>query len=403
MDNNLFVKIYSRMYQKVLYAFTKGSKDMLPELINENNGLIKVCHIIKEKGFTKPMIFTDSYLDSVKIYSPLTDELDKNNIPYVVFNEVVANPTTDVIEKSKDVYIKNGCDMMIAIGGGSSMDTAKACGALITRPDKTLKKMRGILKVGKKIPFLVCVPTTAGTGSEVTVAAVVTDKKNNDKFAINDFNLVPDVAVLDASLLVNLPKSLTATTGMDALTHAVESYIGKSNTKSTMDYAERAVKLIFENLENTYNNGKDINSRQNMLQASFYAGLAFTKAYVGTVHALAHSFGGYFNLPHGLANAVILPIVLEYYKDSVIKPLSNFARIIGIEGENDTELKDKFILKVKELNKKLNIPDKFDLTLNDDDINKLVDHAFKEICPLYPVPTILSKKELSEICKKVTK
>ena len=227
------------------------------------------------------------------------------------------------------------------LGGGSSLDCAKAVGARAAKPKQSLAKMKGILKVHKRLPLLIAIPTTAGTGSETTLAAVITDAETRHKYTINDFPLIPRYAVLDPKVTLSLPPFITATTGMDALTHAVETYIGNSTTYRTRKDALLAVRLIFENIDTVYTDGKDVNARRNMLHASFYAGCAFTKSYVGYVHAVAHSLGGEYNVPHGYANAVLLPFVLEAYRasghgnSSYAKKLHRLAVAAGV-AENDT-------------------------------------------------------------------
>ncbi|MBR0537430.1 MAG: iron-containing alcohol dehydrogenase, partial [Clostridia bacterium] len=246
----------------------------------------------------------------------------------------------------------------------------------------------------KKIPPLFAVPTTAGTGSETTIAAVVSNPKTHEKNAINDPRLRPVMAVLDPSLTVGLPPHITSTTGMDALTHAVEAYIGRSNTKGTRAAAEKATRLIFDNLEEAYKNGKNIEARENMLNASYLAGIAFTRAYVGYVHAIAHNLGGTYGTPHGLANAVILPYVLDYFGESAYKPLAKLADIGGLDtAALDDEGKAKlFIEKVREMNKNMNIPEKFDM-IREEDIPTIAERALKEGNPLYPVPKIMNMEE----------
>ena len=210
------------------------------------------------------------------------------------------------------------------------MDCAKVAAARVVRPNKPIPKMRGVLKVMRKLPPFFAVPTTAGTGSETTIAAVVTNPATHEKYAINDPVLRPKYAVLDPELTIGLPPHITSTTGMDALTHAVEAYIGHSNTRDTEQKARLAVKLIFANIEKVYQNGKDIDARGQMLLASYYAGVAFTRAYVGYVHAIAHNLGGLYGIAHGLANAIILPYVLEYYGESAHHRLAELADVAGI-------------------------------------------------------------------------
>ena len=312
-------KSYYRICQKVLkfaMCFMNWSE---PTLLEGEGAILRLPKLIKDKGLNRILVVTDKGLMSIHLLDPLFEELKAHGIEYFVYDGVQPNPTIPSIEECKDMYLNNNCEGIIAFGGGSPMDCAKAAAARVVKPKKSVRKMRGYLKVNKKLPPFFAVPTTAGTGSETTVAAVVTDPETHEKNAISDPCLRPKYAVLDPALTVGLPPHITSTTGMDALTHAVEAYIGKSNVKSTIRYAEEATKLIHDNLEKAYNNGKDIEARNNMLKASFYAGSAFTRAFVGYVHAIAHNLGGLYNTPHGLANAVILPYVLDWYGPAASK------------------------------------------------------------------------------------
>lgn len=239
------------------------------------------------------------------------------------------------------------------------------------------------------------VPTTAGTGSETTLAAVITDAQTRYKYAINDFPLIPRYAVLDPKVTLSLPPFITATTGMDALTHAVEAYIGNSTTYGTRKDALLAVQLIFENIDTAYNDGSNVEARRNMLHASFYAGCAFTKSYVGYVHAIAHSLGGEYNVPHGLANAVILPMLLEAYGEKIHKKLSRLAIAAGLADEDTPcdEAAGRFIQAVKDMKKRFGIGDKIP-EIQETDIPKLAHYADKEANPLYPVPVLMDASEL---------
>ena len=279
---------------------------------------------------------------------------------------------------------------------------AKAAGARVTNPNQQVVDMRGQLKIRHALPPFFAVPTTAGTGSETTLAAVVSNPKTHEKNAINDPKLRPKYAVLDPELTLGLPPHITSTTGMDALTHAVEAYIGRSNTKTTEKYAEDATKLIFENLETAYKDGKNVAARENMLIASFYAGMAFTRAYVGYVHAIAHNLGGIYGTPHGLANAVILPYVLEYFGESAYDRLAKLADVAGItnQSQSNEEKAKLFIAKIKEMNKNMNIPEHFDF-IEDKDIPTLIERALKEGNPLYPVPKIMDENDCREVILKI--
>lgn len=392
---NIFKKFYCRTYQGAFKLMLPLLPYREPKLLNNN---VEVCTVLKEKNVTTVLLVTDKGVFSLGLTDSLQAELKNNNVNVFVYADTVANPTTDNVNEALQMYKQNNCQAIIAFGGGSAMDCAKAVGAKIARPNKTLKQMKGVLKVGKKTPLLIAVPTTAGTGSETTLAAVITDSETRHKYAINDFPLIPDYALLDENLTVGLPKGLTATTGMDALTHAVEAFIGRSTTKQTRRCAMFAVKTIFENLLEAYNNGSNLEARKNMLLASYNAGLAFTKSYVGYVHAVAHSLGGKYNVAHGLANAVILPHMLKKFGSSIYKKLWKLSVHVGLCDET-TDYKtgaEMFILKVEELNEKMNIPAKLDCIVRED-VPELAKTAEHEGNPLYPVPKLFTAKELEEI------
>ena len=393
-------KCWYRIYQKVLKFAMRFMDWSEPELIEGENAILKLPKFIKDKGVDKVLIVTDKGLMSLHLLDPLFEALKVQEIAYFVYDGVQPNPTIPNIEDCKNMYIENHCEGIIAFGGGSPMDCAKAAGARVVKPKQSVRKMRGYLKVNKKLPPFFAVPTTAGTGSETTLAAVVTDPETHEKNAICDPCLRPKYAVLDPNLTVGLPPHITSTTGMDALTHAVESYIGKSNVKSTIKYAEDATLLIHENLEKAYFNGKDIEARKNMLKASFLAGSAFTRAFVGYVHAIAHNLGGLYGTPHGLANAVILPYVLDWYGSSIYPQLAKLADLIKIPNEGMTieEKAKAFISEIRRMNKAMNIPEKFNF-IKEEDIPILVSRALKEGNPGYPVPKIMNAKE----CEKVVR
>ena len=395
-------KCWYRIYQRTLMIAMCFMNWSEPELLEGEGSVLKLPAFIKNKGITKVLIVTDKGLMSLNLLDGLFNELTAEGIEYVVYDGVQPNPTIDNIEECKDLYINSNCQGFIAFGGGSPMDCAKAAAARVVKPKKSVRKMRGYLKVGKKIPPFFAVPTTAGTGSETTLAAVVTDPTTHEKNAICDPVLRPKYAVLDPVLTIGLPPHITSTTGMDALTHAVESYIGKSNVKSTIRYAEEATKLIHANLEKAYSNGKDIEARTNMLKGSFYAGAAFTRAFVGYVHAIAHNLGGMYGTPHGLANAVILPYVLEWYGSKIYRRLAKLADLIGITNDNmSVEEKGKaFIEEIKRMNKAMNIPEKFDF-IKEEDIPTLVKRALKEGNPGYPVPRIMKPSDCEQVIRSL--
>lgn len=394
---NIFKKAYCRIFQKTLWLALPLLPYKNPKILDSVDD---IPALIKEKKLTRPLVVTDKSLFNLGALNPLTAVLEREGIQYAFFSDVVFNPTVATVEAALKAYKESGCDCLVAFGGGSPMDTAKAVGARVARPKKQLNKMKGILKVRKKIPYLIAVPTTCGTGSETTLAAVIVDDKTRHKYAINDFPLIPKAAVLDARVIATLPPSLVASTGLDALTHAVEAFIGKSTTKSTRRDALEAIGLIFENIVNAYE--KDQNALAAMLKASHLAGRAFTKSYVGYVHALAHALGGAYNLPHGLANAVLLPVVLREYGKYARKKLAKIARITGIADKtvNDAEAAEKLITHIEYLEERLSIPKGFDC-IKEEDIPALATNAEKEANPLYPVPKLWGKKQLEEIYHKV--
>ena len=324
---NFFKKLYCRTFQVVFRIAIPILPYREPKILKNNSELTKV---LLDNAVKNVLLVTDAGLTKLGLYTELVKEIKSAQINVVIYDKTVANPTTKNVDEALSLYKNNNCNAIIAFGGGSPMDCAKATGARVARPNKPLSKMKGILKVNKRIPLLVAVPTTAGTGSETTLAAVITDSETRHKYAINDFPLIPRYAMLDPNLTVGLPPFVTATTGMDALTHAIEAYIGRSTTKKTRADALKATKLVFENLYTAYTDGKNIKARENMLIAAYHAGLAFTKSYVGYVHAVAHSLGGKYNVAHGLANAIILPYVLKMYGRKINKKLWQMGVYAGL-------------------------------------------------------------------------
>lgn len=395
---NFFKALWCRTYQTVFKILLPVLPYREPQILKNYDELV---FEFKRNNISKCLLVTDAGLNKLGLTKALEDSLKQNNIDVFVYDGTVPNPTTTNVDDGLKIYKENNCQALIGFGGGSPMDCAKAIGARLACPNKTLGQMKGVLKVKKKLPPLVAIPTTAGTGSETTLAAVITDAETRHKYAINDFPLIPKYAILDANLTVGLPQKVTNTTGMDALTHAVEAYIGKSTTKRTRECSKQAVKLIFENLEKAYTDGTDITARQNMLHASYLAGLAFTKSYVGYVHAIAHSLGGKYNTPHGLANAVILPVMLKRYGKSVYKKLYQLGVYAGLFKRNISYCDGAklFIKKIENMNKFMNIPSHIEI--NEQDIDELATTAEKEANPLYPVPKLLTKDQLKEIYLKI--
>ncbi len=397
---NIFSKIFCRVFQK-------GFRLALPLLPYREPKIIGSCgelgEVIKTEKIGSVLIVTDKGIINNGLIKPIEDSLNASGISFAVYGNTRPNPTVSDVEEGLALYIKEGCSGIIAIGGGSSMDCAKAIGARVAYPKKTVGQMKGILRVLRRLPTLIAIPTTAGTGSEVTLAAIITDSEKHHKYALMSFPLIPHYAVLDPTLTYTLPPHLTSTTGMDALTHAVEAYIGGSTSKETRRLALDATKLIFENIETAYRDGQNREARENMLHAAYKAGVAFSKSYVGYIHAVAHSLGGQYNLPHGLANSVLMPIVLKEYGRSAHKKLHKLALAAGVAEDRDSieEGADKFIEAIAALNKKMNIPESFDC-ITEEDIPVMARHAAKEANPLYPVPKLMTAKELEIFYRKVS-
>lgn len=389
---NIFKKIYCRVFQTAFRLALPVLPYRKPQIVGS---VRELPDVIRGNHCSCVLIVTDSSIRSLGLTKRLERTLERAAIPFFIYDGTVANPTTINVAEALELYRDHACDAIIGFGGGSSMDCAKAVGACIARPKKTLAQMKGILKVRKKLPLLIAIPTTAGTGSETTLAAVITDSETRHKYAINDFPLIPKYAVLDPKVTLSLPPSITATTGMDALTHAVEAYIGRSTTYHTRRDALHAVQLIFENIDTVYADGRNVNARRDMLHASFYAGCAFTKSYVGYVHAVAHSLGGEYNVPHGLANAIILPMILESYGKCIHKKLHKLAIAAGIADKkmSDAEAAERFISAIKDMKHRFDIPDTIP-EIKREDIPRLARYADKEANPLYPVPVLMNASEL---------
>lgn len=391
-------KVYCRIYQAAFKLVSHFLPWRQPELLEGENSLSQLPKFIKSKNIESVLVVTDKGISSLGLMDGMLKGLSEEGIDFVVYDKTVPNPTIDNIEEALEIYKTNNCQGIIAFGGGSPMDCAKGVGARVARPNKSIPKMKGVLKVLRKLPPLFAIPTTAGTGSETTLAAVITNSKTHEKYAINDTSLIPRYAVLDPLVTVKLPPHITSTTGIDALTHAVEAYIGGSNTKDTIQESREATKLIFENVYKAYSDGTNIKARANMQKASFLAGLAFTRAYVGNVHSIAHTLGGFYSVPHGLANAVILPYVLDYYGKSVHKQLAELADLVGLGEPTDTleQKANKFIGAIKKLNQDMGIPTKIS-GIVDSDIPLMIKRALAESNPLYPVPMIFDEKDMRKI------
>lgn len=389
---NFLSKAGCRIFQAIFHLALPVLPYRTPEKISH---IKDIPQLLQSKNLRSVLLVTDAFLRAAGATAALESSLAKAGISCAVYDKTRANPTVHNVEEAVSLYAENQCQAIIAFGGGSPMDCAKAVGARIAYPKKHLNQMKGLLRVLRTLPPLIAIPTTAGTGSEVTVTAVITDSDTKHKYTMNNFTMIPRYAVLDPQVTYSLPPHLTATTGMDALTHAVEAYIGGSTSKETRRLSLEAVKLIFESIETAYADGTNHDARENMLVAAHKAGIAFSKSYVGYIHAVAHSLGGEYNIPHGLANAVLMPIVLEYYGEAAHKKLKDLAVAAGAAAENDLPeiAAKKFITAIRELNRRMDIPERL-LGIQEADIPKMARHAAKEANPLYPVPVLMNAKEL---------
>lgn len=391
---NIIKRVYCRIFQ---FCF----KVAIPILPYRNPKILEkiddIAQVLLSKNITRVMLVTDKSIRQLGITNSLENNLVGNNITVSVFDDVVSNPTVESVELAREIYLKDNCQALIGFGGGSAIDCAKAVGARIAKPRQSLKNMAGILRILKKIPLLIAIPTTAGTGTETTVATVITDSITKHKYMISDFPLIPRYAVLDPEVTKSLPPAITAATGMDVLVHAVEAFIGNSTTIKTRKEALEATKLVYQNLYEAFSNGNNLEARRNMLRASYLAGCAFTVSYVGYCHAVSHSLSGMYNIPHGLANAVLIPYVLEAYGAKIHKKLKELGIAAGICEKDmlEAEAAKIFIQSIKNLNSSMGIGNKIE-NINKEDIEKLSGYANSEANPVYPVPVLMDRKELEQ-------
>ena len=392
-------RAFCRCYQKIIDIGMKTMKWKEPQRVEGVDSFHSIPEILSNEEKWAPMIVTGPTLGKSNFLKALYSELSERT---VIYDKVKSDPSVSQIEEMVSIYREHHCDSIVAIGGGSNIDAAKAMAARIARPDRSLQRMAGTMKVGRETPFFIAVPTTSGTGSETTIAAVVTDDKSNRKYSIMDGVLLPDYAVMDPSLTVSMSPSLTAATGMDALTHAVEAYLSVSYyTAETRENCEDAVGRIMEFLELAYEQGDSLEAREEMLIASYKAGAAFTRASVGNVHAIAHTIGGLYHVPHGLANAVVLPYVLEDYGEKVYEPLARLAEISNIACQGNRREKARcFIEHIRQMNETMGIPEHLP-QIQREDVAKMAKWADKEANPLYPVPVIYDKKRFERVILKV--
>ena len=339
---------------------------------------------VGELGFKKALIVTDKVLGQIGIVKKVTDVLDNKNIEYAIYDETKPNPTVKNVNDGLALLKEKECDFVISLGGGSAHDCAKGIALLATNGGE-IKDYEGVDKSKKPQLPMVGINTTAGTGSEMTLFAIITDEERHIKMALVDKHLTPIIAVNDPMLMLAMPKSLTAATGMDALTHAIEAYVSTSATPITDACAEKAIELISNYLVNAVENGQDVEARDMMAYAEYLAGMAFNNASLGYVHAMAHQLGGFYNLPHGVCNAILLPHVQEYNKATSASRLAKIAQIMGghIEGLTDEQGADLCIDMIKSLSQTIGIPEGLGvLGVKESDFETLATNALNDACSL---------------------
>ena len=398
-----------------------------PRVLAGAGALSRLPDILKKNRISNVLIVTGSNIHKRGLLDELEEELQRNELVYHIFDEVSQNPTDVEVERGVLVYKQEKCSCIIAVGGGSPMDCAKAIGARIACPKKSIRQLQGVFRVLRPIPLLIAVPTTSGSGSETTIAAVITEQKTHHKAAINDLRLMPRVVILDSKLTAALPPVVTAETGMDALCHAVEAYTNDCyNTDFERKLCRKAVKLIYDNLYYAYRHGENLEARQKMQQAAFYAGRAFTRGSVGYVHAIGHTLSGLYDVPHGRAMAILLPHVMRAYGSAAEEKLAELCDVCGITtgssdedtktigkfnksinkteslGENENHIKaEAFLQWIEEMKEKMDIPEYPDMILKKD-IPQIAKWAAKEGNPLYPVPVVWTKSEFRQFIINMT-
>ena len=388
--------LWYRTYQCVFGLGARLLPWRRPETVTGPGSLARIPALLTKYGARRPLVAASRRQCADPAFQQMLSRLEG----YALFSDIQPNPPVSAVEAAAALYRREGCDSLVAVGGGSPMDTAKAAAALLARPDRTLSQLAGLLKVRRPIPPFIAVPTTAGTGSETTIAAVVTGADHH-KYAVSDLCLIPRCAVLDPLLTVSLPPRTTAETGMDALTHAVEAYLSRFYpTRRTDRLAEEAVVTIFRTLEHTCAHGDDVDARQALLTASYQAGAAFTRASVGNVHAIAHTLGGLYGVGHGLANAVLLPVVLRDYGPAAHRKLARLAELVGLPGGTDGEKAAAFIDAILAMNARLGIPTGFSC-IREEDLPQMAAWAAKEANPTYPVPVIYDRGRFIRVIRQV--
>lgn len=357
---------------------------ILNETSYHGKGAIQhIVHEVKSRSFNKALIVTDKDLVRYQVVAKVTKLLDEAGLPYQIFDEVKANPSVDVIKQGVEVFKQSGADYMIAIGGGSPIDSAKGIGIIINNPEfSDVLSLEGVAPTHQKCVPIIAVPTTAGTAAEVTINYVITDEEKKRKFVCVDVHDVPAVAVVDPDMMASMPKGLTAATGMDALTHAIEGYITKAAWELTDALHLKAIEIIARSLRGAVEN--DPAGREGMALGQYVAGMGFSNVGLGVVHSMAHPLSAYYDTPHGIANAVLLPYVMEFNKDYTGEKYREIARAMGVKGVDQmsqAEYRQAAIQAVQQLSTDVGIPAKLSqIGVKEEDLPALSVDAFNDVC-----------------------
>lgn len=394
--------MYCRMFQYIIKMGNYFIGYKTPECIEGANKIQKLGALLAKKHINDVLVVSGESMVKRGQVQPMLDGFEKHHIRYTLKTYTTTDPTSDDVEEGFNTYIKHDCKAIVALGGGSRIDCAKAIAARVARPKKDISQLQGLLKVRKKIPPFIAIPTTAGAGSETTIASVITHSRSGRKASINDPCLIPKYVVLDPQLCVGLPPKTTAMTGMDALCHAIEAYTNKTyNTLFEDELAKEAVSLIYNNIVLACEDGANIEARCNMQRAAFYAGRSFTRGCVGYVHAIGHTLGALYKIPHGQAMAVLLPKVMRQYGSAVYARLAVLADVCNIAGENEKVKAEAMLSWIENTNVKLGLDTKF--TINMKDLPQMIAWAKKEANPLYPVPVIWDDQDFYKCILSISK
>ena len=358
---------------------------------------------IRKRGLKKVFVVTDKDLVRFGVVAKVTDMLDVEKIEYNIFSDIKQNPTVVQVKEGVKAFIQSGFDVIVAIGGGSSIDTAKAIGIIVANPEfSDVVSLEGVANTKNKSVPIIALPTTAGTAAEVTINYVITDEENVKKMVCVDPNDIPVLSIVDAELMLSLPPGLTAATGMDALTHAIEGYITKGAWEMSDMFELKAIEMIAKHLPIVVENPSDVVARDGMAVAQYIAGMGFSNVGLGLVHGMAHPLGAYYDIPHGIANALLLPVVMQYNAESSIDKYVDIARAMGVKVDNLSPKKaaQAAVDAVKSLATRVGIPERLrDLNVKEEDLERLAKSAFEDVCtPGNPREVKLS--EISDLYKK---